>query len=98
MDRKLSNQIAKDDLVRTMQRLGYSAEFAYMISEELDTEWACSRMKSYIVQARPEHLEDIADELVAICEARAKYKNKAISEHANASYTAWLNSDARELN
>lgn len=90
------HETSRAQLIRTMCALGYPRAFSEVVAQELRTSWACSRMQSYIAQARPNSLEEIADELVAIVDARERFRNKAISEKANAAYTRWLNSDERE--
>ena len=52
-------------------------------------------MTSYLRNARPRSMEDIAEEMVAILEDRAHWIEKKQAEESNSRYNAWLNSDLR---
>ena len=49
------------------------------------------RMTSYLRGADPHSPEEIADEMLAILQMRERYVEQKISEHANASITAFYN-------
>jgi hypothetical protein len=48
-------------------------------------------MTSYLRGADPHSPEEIADEMLAILQMRERYVEQKISEHANASITAFYN-------
>ena len=52
-------------------------------------------MLSYLRNGRPRSVEDIADELLAIMEDRARWIDKKQTEESNMRWNAWLNSDER---
>ena len=77
--------------MRAMRDLGFPAELAEMLAEQLGGPWSLRRMTGYLRQARPTRLEDIADELVAILEERRSIVERQISQAANAGWTEFLN-------
>jgi len=49
------------------------------------------RMTAYLRGANPQSPEEIADEMLAILEQRRRWVEQKVSEHANASITAFYN-------
>lgn len=87
---------AREGLVRAAVRIGYPAELGELLADELRSEVAMRRMTGYLLQARPTTMEDIADELLAIRANQSRWIETKISEHANASITAFYNRDREE--
>lgn len=78
-------------LVDAVMRLGYPEEFAQVLAGELRSEKAMARMAAYVRSARPSSPEQIADEMLAIVSERNRWVEQKMSEHANASMTAFYN-------
>lgn len=78
-------------LADAVMRLGYPEEFAQVLAGELRSEKAIARMAAYIRNARPSSPEQIADEMLAIVSERDRWVEQKMSEHANASITAFYN-------
>lgn len=58
--------------------LGFTKEFAFVVTSMLDTPFVAHRMLRHLRNARPRSETAVADELVAILEERAKYVQKHI--------------------
>ncbi len=52
-------------------------------------------MISYLQNAHPNSMEDIADEMIAIMEDRQHWIEKKQTQESQARYNAWLNSSVR---
>jgi len=86
---------AYSEFIRVAEAYGLPAEVGKMIADQLQSEIGLRRMTSYIRNARPTSMEQIADEVVAIMEDRHAWIRKKQAEESNSRYTAWLNSDRR---
>ncbi len=84
------------DLLDAVVQLGYPEEFGVVLAGELRGPKSMQRMASYLRSARPTSPEQIADELLAICAMRDRWVEQKISEHANASITAFYNRPREE--
>ena len=81
---------SKDRLVRTIVNLGFPEEFGYEIAKSLGAPKAMDRMRSYLLQARPQDPETIVDEMLAIRAEIDAWRYKKRSEEANAKYNELL--------
>ena len=91
-----ARQAARADLIDAIEQLGYPGEFGEVIASQLGGEWSLRRMTSYLRGANPHSPEEIADEMLAILQMRERYVEQKISEHANASITAFYNRERDE--
>lgn len=66
--------------------MGYPEEFGKTIAKNLGAERAMRRMISYLCQAKPQSLEEIADEMFSIRSDIDRWKQKKLNEEANAHY------------
>ena len=82
---------AYQELVAAIVALGYPAEFGEVLAHELGGEKSMRRLASYLRQAKPTSPEQIVDEMLAIQSQRQSWVEKKMSEHANASVTAFYN-------
>ncbi len=82
---------ARAGLVSAAVRVGLPIEFAELLVHELRTTPAMQRMTAYLLGVRPTHMEDIADEMLAIMEQRDRWFEQKRSEEANATITAFYN-------
>ena len=87
---------ARAELIRAVENLGYPTEFGEVIAHELGGEQSMRRMTAYLVGADPHSPEEIADEMLAILQMRSTWVEQKISEHANASITAFYNRPREE--
>ncbi len=88
---RLRKDDARRDLVLAVEQLGYPAEFGEIIAEQLGGEKSMRRMAGYLRNAHPTSPEQIADEMLAILEARHRWVEQKISQRANDSITAFYN-------
>ena len=86
---------ARDRLARSVAGLGYPEEFAGLLAGQLGSPKAVRRMASYLDLACPGSLEEIIDEMLAICAEIEAWRQKKESRAARAGYGAWLRSEAR---
>jgi hypothetical protein len=91
-----AREAARADLIDAIEQLGYPREFGKVIASQLGGEWSLRRMTSYLRGANPHSPEEIADEMLAILQMRERYVEQKISEHANASITAFYNRERDE--
>ncbi|MDD7408422.1 MAG: hypothetical protein PUG95_01565, partial [Firmicutes bacterium] len=73
-------------LIRTIMDMGYPEEFGKMIASSLGSENTMNRMINYLIKAKPETPEEIADEMLAIDSDRNRWKEKKQSEEAAQRY------------
>ena len=81
----------RDRLISTLTSLGYPAELGDMIAREIGSPKGIERMISYLNYVRPERIELIADEMIAIKSDIDRWRKKKESERANAAYNSVLN-------
>ena len=86
---------SRDRLAAAVSSLGYPEELAGLLASQLGSPKAIRRMASYIDQARPNSLEMIADEMLAICSEIDAWREKKESRDAQAGYNIWLRSETR---
>ena len=73
----------KDELMHTLDALGYPREFGVLLISELKYDKAVSRLLSYIRQFKPKTADVIVDEMLAIKSDFEKYRNSALMEYTN---------------
>lgn len=76
----------RDDLVRTIESLGFPAELGEAIAKHLGSPKAMERMISYLHYVKPKTEELIVDEMLAIRSEIDAWREKKASEEANARY------------
>ena len=87
---------ARLELLYAVVALGYPEEFGIVLAAELRTPKAMQRLAGYLRQAQPTSPEQIVDEMLAIAAMRDRWVEQKISEHANASLTAFYNRPREE--
>jgi hypothetical protein len=87
---RLEWSMAKGDLCREVQQLGFPVEFGDLLAKELGSPRAISRMSSYLRSTKPHSVEMIVDEMLAISAEVKAWQEKKESEEALASYNAYL--------
>ena len=86
---------SRDQLANSIASLGYPEEFADLLAKQLGSPKAIDRLASYIRQAHPNSVEMIVDEMVAIQEEIAAWREKKEYQEAHERYNTWLNSEER---
>ena len=81
----------RDDLVRTMESLGFSAELGEAIARHLGSPKAMERMISYLHYVKPKKEELVVDEMLAIRSEIDAWRERKASQEANARYNEILN-------
>ena len=81
----------RDDLVRTLENLGFSAALGEAIASHLGSPKAMERMISYLNYVKPQSEELVVDEMLAIRSEIDAWREKKASEEANAKYNEMLN-------
>ena len=76
---------AYGDLRAAVVDIGFPAELADVLADELRGEKSMRRMAAYLRAARPRTMEEVADEMIAIVEQRESWVYKKMSERAQAS-------------
>jgi len=79
------------ELVDAAVEQGYPEEFGTLLAKNLGSERAMRRMAGYLRQARPQSVEEIADEMLAIMSVRDRWAQTKQAERANSAYTEFLN-------
>ena len=79
-----------NELIKMIVRMGYPEEFGVLVADNLRTEKTMSRMLGYLRQARPTSAEEIADEMLAIMDDRARWIQKKEAEYYNRKYNEML--------
>lgn len=77
---------ARRRLVDVIERMGHPREFGILIADSLGTEKTMRRMTGYILKARPETAEEIADEMLAIQSDRSRWVEKKTNEYYSGKY------------
>ena len=88
---KSTKQAVYEELVDTVERMGYPREFGILIAESLKGEKSMARMSSYLHQFRPTSAEEIADEMLSIMEENGRWRDKKISEYYNQKMNKLMN-------
>ncbi len=87
---RLEWSLAKADLCRAVQALGFPAEFGDLLAGELGSPRSMSRMTAYLRSVRPRTVEAIVDEMLAIASEAETWRQRKESQEAQASYNEWL--------
>lgn len=86
---------ARERMADALAAIGFPRELADLLAKQLKSPRAMERMTAYLYAARPRSVEMIVDEMMAICDDQAAWREKKESQAAQAGYSAWLNSENR---
>lgn len=92
----LSYDDAYDGLLAAVVACGFPAEFGQALAAGLGTENAIRRMTGYLYGARPHSMEEVADEMVAICELRDRWVERKKSEYYQAKVNEFYNRERED--
>ena len=91
MDSRREWSRTRDELVSIIVGLGFPAELGEQIAKPLGSPKAMQRMIGYLCNEKPDSVELVVDEMLAICSDIERWREKKASEAANASYNEMLN-------
>jgi len=91
MDNRYEWLRARDELASALAELGHPTELCEPLAKQLGSPKAIRRMTSYLHRAKPRRIEDVVDEMLAICADIEAWRNKKAAEQANAAYNEMLN-------
>ena len=83
-------QISYEELSSAMISLGFTEALGTLVAKNLGSPKAIRRMTSYLYNVKPKSEELIVDEMLAIMSEIAAWKEKKVSEEANAAYNMML--------
>ena len=83
--------ITKNELVQTVESLGFRAELGEAIARHLGSPKAMERMIGYLRNEQPKSEELVVDEMLAIRSEIDAWREKKASEEANAKINEMLN-------
>ena len=84
-------EIARNNLVMNVVNLGFPEELGEEIARQLGSPKAMERMRAYLYNVKPKSVELVIDEMLAIMSDIERWKDKKLSEEANAAYNEVLN-------
>ena len=84
-------EMAKNNLVMNVVNLGFPEELGEEIARQLGSPKAMERMRAYLYNVKPKSVELVIDEMLAIMSDIERWKDKKLSEEANAAYNEVLN-------
>ncbi|MBE5896497.1 MAG: hypothetical protein K6E43_07475 [Lachnospiraceae bacterium] len=91
MDYRSDWASSRDDLVNAITGLGFPEELGVEIAKQLGSPKAMERMLGYLYNVKPQSVELVVDEMLAICSDVEAWKEKKACEEANAFYNEILN-------
>jgi len=81
----------RDELVRSVKRLGFPAQLGEAVAKHLGSPKAMERMIAYLENVKPRREDLLVDEMLAIRSEVDAWREKKASEEANARYNEILN-------
>ncbi|MBR1899599.1 MAG: hypothetical protein IJ820_00850 [Lachnospiraceae bacterium] len=81
----------RDELVRSVERLGFPAQLGEAVAKHLGSPKAMERMIAYLENVKPRREDLLVDEMLAIRSEVDAWREKKASEEANARYNEMLN-------
>ena len=72
----------KQRLVAAVKQLGFPEELGEQMAKQLGSPKAMERMLSYLYNVKPESVELVVDEMLAICSDIESWRDKKASEEA----------------
>ena len=87
----------KKELEDRLVQMGYPEVFGRAIANQLGTMKTMNRMLAYLEKANPGSAEEIADEMLAICEERFQWQRKKEAEFCSRRYYQMLRENSGML-
>lgn len=80
----------KNQIIKLVEEKGYPGELGALAADSLGSEKAMIRMIGWLSHSEPRSAEDIADEMLAICEDRDNWRKKKEAEFYQQKYNQYL--------
>lgn len=80
----------RDTIIRMVEEKGFPGELGALVAATLGTEYGMGRMIRYLSHADPQRPEEIADEMLAICDDRDHWREKKEAEFYQQKYNQYL--------
>ena len=81
---------ARDELVYSIKQLGFPEELGHEVAKNLGSPKAMRRMNSYLYHVKPQRVELVVDEMLAIKSEIDVWRDKKASLEANEKYNQML--------
>ena len=81
---------ARDELVYSIKQLGFPEELGYEVAKNLGSPKAVRRMNSYLYHVKPQRVELVVDEMLAIKSEIEAWRDKKARLEANEKYNQML--------
>ena len=81
----------RDEMTASLVRLGFPAELGNIIAEHIGSPKGMERMIAYLDHVRPERVELVVDEMLAIKSDIDRWREQKEHERANIAYNNVLN-------
>ena len=81
---------SSEELIEAVSSLGFPEELGVQIVKMLGSPKAMQRMIGYLYNEKPNSAELLVDEALAICSDIDRWREKKVSEEANAKYNDLL--------
>ncbi len=88
---------ARDELVNSILNLGFPEELGDEIAKNLGSPKAMQRMNAYLHYVKPDKVDLVVDEMLAIKSEIEAWREKKASQEANEKYNEYLNHKIMEL-
>ncbi len=82
---------ARDELVNSILNLGFPEELGDEIAKNLGSPKAMQRMNAYLHYVKPDKVDLVVDEMLAIKSEIEAWREKKASQEANEKYNEYLN-------
>ena len=82
---------AKSEMIDSLTELGFPKELGDELAKNLGSPKAMWRMTSYLDKVKPERVEMVVDEMLAIRTEIESWRSKKAAEEANVKYNEVLN-------
>ena len=89
-DKKRRWLFSRDRLMTAVRSLGFPDELGEACVKNLGSPKAMDRMATYLMNVRPESIELVVDEMLAISSDIDRWRKKKESEEANRKYNEYL--------
>lgn len=80
----------RDQLAAAVAELDFPRELGIEMAKQLGSPKTMDRMLAYLYHVKPKNVELVVDEMLAICSEIEAWREKKVSEQANASYNEML--------
>ncbi|WP_299141892.1 hypothetical protein [uncultured Dialister sp.] len=80
----------RNKIIKLVEEKGHPRELGALVADNLGSENTMIRMIGYLSHSQPQSTEEIADEMLAICEDRDNWRKKKEAEFYQQKYNQYL--------